>query len=160
MKVLITFFSYTGNTRKVAETLATFLAGKAEVEVEEIRPIKRYPYLYWLMLSFIPCLGTLITPPKADPRQYDVVCLGLPKWTFGCPPINQYLKEVNLTGKTIGLFITYGGFDERRYLKHMIKHLSKKGANVKAFILLKRRWIEEDKVGDYIRSFCNSLFES
>ncbi|MEM1994222.1 MAG: hypothetical protein QXW32_01915 [Nitrososphaerales archaeon] len=160
MKVLITFFSYTGNTRKVAESLASVLNEKVDVDLEEIQPTRHQPYLYWLILSFIPKLCTPIKPPKANPSQYDLVCLGLPKWTVSCPPINQYLKEVNLRGKTLGLFITYGGFDERRYLKQMIKLLNKKGARVKATLLLKRRWIKEGKAAEHIRRYCNALLES
>lgn len=157
MKVLIAFFSYTGNTRKVAESLARVLKRKADVDLEEIQPTRCYPYFYWLILSFIPRIGVSIKPPKNDPRRYDMIFLGLPKWTFSCPPINQYLREVHLKGKGVGIFITYGGFDERRYLKQMVKHLGKKGATVKATLLLKRDWIKEGKIEEHLRSFCSSL---
>jgi flavodoxin len=158
VKVLIAFFSYTGNTRAVAYQLATLLNSKrVEVDVEEIQPTKRYPYLYWLTLSFIPNLRTHIKQPKLDPSRYDLLCLGLPKWTLACPPINQYLKEVNLEGKALGLFVTYGGFDERRYLKQMMKQLAKKGAKIKATLLLKRSLVKEDKVEAPLRRFCDAL---
>jgi len=160
VRVLIAFFSYTGNTRVVAHQLATLLNNKkVEVDVEEIQPTKRYPYLYWLLLSFIPNLRTPIKQPTVDPSRYDLVCLGLPKWTLACPPVNQYLEEVNLRGKLVGLFVTYGGFDERRYLKQMIKYLTKKGVKVKATLLLKRSWVKEDKIGEPLRRFCNTLLD-
>lgn len=159
MKVLVAFFSYTGNTRRVAERLAAALREKACVELEEIKPTRHYPYQCWLTLSFIPNLRTPVKPPKRDPTQYDVVCLGLPKWTFSCPPVNQYLKEVNLKGKTMGVFVTYGGFDQRRYMKQIVRQLSRRGAQVKATLLVKRSCIvgEECKVGEYVRRFSDSL---
>jgi flavodoxin len=158
LKALIAFFSYTGNTRAVAYRLATLLNSKrVEVDVEEVQPTKRYPYFYWLTLSFIPNLRIRIKQPKLDPSGYDLLCLGLPKWTLACPPINQYLKEVNLEGKALGLFVTYGGFDERRYLKQMMKQLAKKGAKIKATLLLKRSLVKEDKVEAPLRRFCDAL---
>lgn len=159
VRVLITFFSYTGNTRVAAQRLAALLRKEAEVDLEEIQPIKRYPYLCWLLLSFIPNLRTTIKQPKVDPRRYDLVCLGVPKWTFTCPPVNQYLEEVDLTGKAVGLFVTYGGFDERRYLKQMVNHLTKKGVKLKATLLLKRSWVKEDKIGEPLRRFCSVLLD-
>ncbi len=154
VRALIVFFSYTGNTRFVALALSSLLRGRFEVEVEEIQPVKRYPYLYWLILSFIPGLCTPIKEPKNDPSGYDVVFLGLPKWTFSCPPFNQYLREVSICGKTVGLFITYGGFDGRRYLRHMRGRLIRYGASVKASLLLKRRLIHRGGVVEYLREFC------
>jgi len=160
VKILIVFFSYTGNTRTVAKHLATLLRNrKVEVDIEEIQPTKRYPYFYWLILSFIPNLRTPIKQLRVDPSGYDLVCLGLPKWTLACPPVNQYLEEVNLRGKTVGLFITYGGFDERRYLRQMIKHLTKKGVKVKATLLLKRRCVIDGEIDEPLNKFCEALLE-
>jgi len=160
VRVLIAFFSYTGNTRAVAYQLATLLNNKGvEVDVEGIQPTKRYTYLYWLLLSFIPNLRTPIKQPKLDPSRYDLICLGLPKWTLACPPVNQYLEEVKLKGKALGLFVTYGGFDGRRYLKQTMRQLTKKGAKIKATLLLKRSLVKEDKVEEPLRRFCNALLD-
>jgi len=159
VKCLIAFFSYTGNTRIAAKSLAAFLKEKVEVDVEEIKSTKDYPYLCWLLLSFIPNLRTPIKPHKADPSRYDLICLGLPKWTLACPPVNQYLEEVNLEGKAVALFVTYGGFDERRYLKQMIKKLTRKGVKLKAALLLKRSLIKEDKIDVPLRRFCELLLD-
>jgi len=55
--------------------------------------------------------------------------------------------------------VTYGGFDERRYLKQMMKQLAKKGAKIKATLLLKRSLVKEDKVEAPLRRFCDALIE-
>jgi hypothetical protein len=159
VRSLIAFFSYTGNTRAVARSLSAILKEKMEVDLEEIQSAKPYPYLCWLLLSFIPNLGTPIKRPRVDPSQYDLICLGLPKWTLACPPVNQYLKEANLRRKTVALFVTYGGFDERRYLKQMIRQLAKKGVKLKAALLLKRSLIKENKIGVPLRRFCEVLMD-
>jgi len=160
VRVLIAFFSYTGNTRAAAKHLAALMnIREVKVELEEIQPSKRYPYFYWLLLSFIPNLRTPIKKPRVDPSNYDLVCLGLPKWTLSCPPVNQYLKEVNLRGKVVGLFLTYGGFDEKRYLRQIVKQLTRKGVKVKATLLLKRSWIKENKTGEPLRRFCRALLD-
>jgi len=160
VRVLIAFFSYTGNTRAVAHHLAALLNSReVEVKVEEIQPTKRYTYLFWLLLSFIPNLRTSIKQPTLDPKGYDLICLGLPKWTLGCPPVNQYLEVVDLTGKVVGLFITYGGFDGRRYLREMVKRLVKKGVKVKATLLLKRSRVKDGKIGEPLHKFCKALLD-
>ena len=50
-----------------------------------------------------------ITPVQADLSKYDVIFIGFPVW-FGtyAPPIATWLNSVDLSGKKVALFCTFG----------------------------------------------------
>jgi|Deesub1362B_J571_1020462.scaffolds.fasta_scaffold00029_14 flavodoxin len=140
----LVYFSWSGNTRKVFECISAELEKRGfSVKVQEIKPKRDFPYLVWLFLSFIPGVGVKINPIEVSS---DIFFLGMPKWTFNCPPITTFLNKVDLRGKTVFLVITYGGFDEERYTKSMVEEIEKKDARIPKILLIKRKKIES---GEY-----------
>ena len=151
----LVYFSWTGNTKKVFKFLSDELEKRGwKVSLKEIKPIRDFPYLVWLLLSFIPNLGVKIHPLQA---LSDVVFLGMPKWTFNCPPVTAFLKKTNLSEKTVFLVITYGGFDEKRYARSMIKKIEGKEGIVKGFLLIKRKMIESGEYEDIVRKWIENI---
>lgn len=139
MKVLVVFFSRTGTTSQVALAMADWLRTRASVTIEKICPIRSRSYLEWLILSAIPTSRVKIRPTDSDFSQYDLVLLGFPKWTLSCPPVNEYLNSVsNFEGKRCVLFMTYGGFDQWRYMKTMASVLQRKKMRVEVTIGVSR----------------------
>lgn len=145
MKVDIVFFSRTGNTKVVSGEISRLLAKDSEVNLIEIKSKKNYPYFLWLVLSFLPQCGVKITYEEVTS---NLVFLCFPKWTINCPPITEFLKQVNLTEKTVYLVITYGGFDEKRYAEAYQKKIKKLCREVKGFLLVKRSEIEKKDLGE------------
>jgi len=147
----VCYFSWRGATKKVAEQIAESLQ-EHRVRIIQIRPFRNYPYIVWLLMSFIPGFGV---KSGFDKPASGIMFLCLPKWTFNCPPITYFLKKVDLAGKIIFLAVTYGGFDEKRYVESLKKSLEKKGAEVKDTILVKRRHLEEnqEKVAEMISNW-------
>ena len=108
MKTLIIYYSLTGNTRQIAEALASKLeADCARIQDRNVRS---------------GVLGTLRTayeslfarPAKinyisADPAQYELLILGAPVWMMRlAPPLRSYiLKEKNRFNK-VAFFCTEG----------------------------------------------------
>lgn len=100
MKVLVTYYSRTGNTKKVAEALAAALRAQAEgaqVDVEEIIDTKNRKgvlgYLRSGMGSMFK-LSTRLEPVKADASAYDVVAVGGPVWAFNLScPVRTFLRD-------------------------------------------------------------------
>jgi flavodoxin len=135
--VNIYFFTYTGNSRKIAEIVASRLNTKPR----EIRTYE-FPYPIWLILSFIPYLGVKIDVDKPDESG---IILCFPKWTFNCPPITTFLKKF-ARGKEILMIICYGGFDERRYAEFYRNFALKCGAVKAECLLIKRRKLKENSV--------------
>ncbi|MFQ6134416.1 MAG: flavodoxin family protein [Nitrososphaerales archaeon] len=156
--MLIVYFSWTGNTRAVAEEVVRNLALHNEVDVCEIQPKKQRGYLGWLLLSLIPRSRVRIKPSIYDLSGYDLVVLGSPKWALSCPPVNEYLNRLHgCIGRMAAVFITYGGFDEKRYLDRLVKALEKKGLLISGTLMTRRRSIRNDEYQEDVKIFCEDL---
>ena len=114
-KILIVYFSRSGNTRHAAETFAKECGGARLVEVKPAKPYaadygdccdEAKPECRAGMLRSIRKINGL------DLASYDVVLVGTPNW-WGtmCPPIRTWVSEnaAVLKGKTVCLFQTHGG---------------------------------------------------
>ena len=109
-KVLVLYYSQTSNTKAVATEIATRLGA----DIEEIVPTK--PYDEDFQATIERCkqdreqgVVTEIQPLAADIAKYDVVFLGYPVW-FGtyAPPVITFLSQVDLSGKKVVPFCTFG----------------------------------------------------
>lgn len=158
MRILLVYFSWTGNTRAVAEEVRRTLAHRNVVEVCELQPRRRRRYIEWLLLSVIPALKVEIQPVVADLSGYDLVVIGCPKWSFNCPPVNEYIGRVRgSAGRVAAVFITYGGFGEKRYLSRLVKALEKKGMRVSATLTVRRRNVANGEYREGVKSFCRDI---
>ena len=110
-KAIVVYFSKTGNTQSVAETVAR-LAGAELFRVETAEP---YPDDYHTTTEVAKKqLEDGARPAlKAMPENlagYDVIYLGHPVWWHTIPaPVMTFLDGNDLSGKTIIPFCTHGG---------------------------------------------------
>jgi flavodoxin len=110
-KVLIVYYTYSGNTRKVAHEIHRMIGG----DIVEIQPLAPYPDSYDAVVEQAKReLHTRYRPElKArigDVSSYDTVFVGSPNWWHTiAPPVFTFLAEEDLSGKTIIPFITHGG---------------------------------------------------
>ena len=109
-KVLVLYYSQTGNTKLVAEEIANRLGA----DIEAIEAVVPYDGSYQETIERGRQemeAGTLpeCKPVAADIAAYDVIFLGYPIW-FGtyAPPIATWLSSVDLSGKTVVPFCTFG----------------------------------------------------
>ena len=111
-KILIVYLSRTKNTKAVAEMIQKNVGGKlVAIELE-----KPYPENYQATVAqvasenqsgYLPPLKTKID----SIGQYDVVFVGFPTWGMQLPPpMKSFLKQYDLSGKTIIPFNTNGGY--------------------------------------------------
>lgn len=109
-KMLVLYYSQTGNTKAVAEKIAN----KLGADIEEITMVD--PYGPDFQATIDRCMKEreqeilpTINPVKADLANYDVIFLGYPVW-FGtyAPPVITFLKNADLSGKKIVPFCTFG----------------------------------------------------
>ncbi|MEF8786905.1 MAG: flavodoxin domain-containing protein [Haloarculaceae archaeon] len=155
-EVLIAYYSRTGTTETLAEQLAATLP---EPTTECIMLLSERRYLNWLCRSFVPGWGVNIEPPDNDPQMYDAVFLGVPKWTVNCPPITTYMSEVSMDSLPVGLFVTYGGFDEQRYVRALAEQLTGLGAETPAWLLVQRDRVQDISLED-VERFCDAVLEA
>lgn len=168
MKILLAYFSFTGNTEKVSEVILRYLReNEIKCEVFRIEPALKLRYPLWLFLSFIPNLPFPVKNLKSlEPGNYDAIILGSPKWTFNCPPVTRFirfLKSKRLKSKSpsrIFLFITYGGFGEDSYIRKLKRDLERWGFDVPAISKFKRSEIKNGKAIEEINKFCSEVLLS
>lgn len=94
-KILVTYFSQTGNTKKVAEAIYETLEGERTIKsVEEVE--------------------------SAD--QYDLIFIGFPVHSHSVPyKIENFLRKIP-SNKKIALFSTHGSLSGGRLAREAIEH--------------------------------------
>lgn len=115
MKTLVAYFSASGQTAKLAKTLAGVTGG----DLFEIAPETAYTAadLDWMdkkSRSTIemkdPKSRPAIAGKVADMVQYDTVFVGFPIWWYQAPRIIEtFLESYDFSGKTVIPFATSGG---------------------------------------------------
>ena len=109
-KVLVIYYSQTSNTKTVAQEIAKRLGA----DIEEIVPVK--PYDGDFQATIARCqeerekgITPEIKPIAADISKYDVIFIGYPVW-FGtyAPPVAAFLDQVDLSGKKVVPFCSFG----------------------------------------------------
>ncbi|MFB6110249.1 MAG: flavodoxin family protein [Halodesulfurarchaeum sp.] len=153
----VVYYSRTGHTHALSTEIASLIDPD---QVERIRPRSRRPYWSWLLRSFVPGSTVDIEPMPTDFRDASALFLGTPKWTVSCPPVNEFLDRARIDVVPIGVFVTYGGFDERRYAETLVDRIETRGGDVRATLLVKDDRIGPDFDHGRVVSFCRSVLES
>lgn len=110
-KVLVAYYSWSGNTRKLAQEIQKKTGG----HMVEIELVKDYPKDYKATVDLAKEEQTKNVRPELKTKvenldQYDVIFLGFPNWWGAAPmPILTFLDSYNWEGKTIVPFFTHGG---------------------------------------------------
>lgn len=108
-KVLVTYFSYTGNTKAMAKVISKETGG----DLFEIKTDKKYDDLTNEAKDEIENDERHTLVSKVDHiEEYDVVFVGYPIWWHSTPvQINTFLDTYDLSDKTVIPFCTSGGSD-------------------------------------------------
>lgn len=120
-KILIAYYSLSGNTKEVAEAIRSQVGG----ELFAIETVEAYPAEYRETTALAKKQINEGYKPKlkaqvSDISQYDVVFIGSPNW-WGtiAPAVSSFLAENNLNGKTVIPFITHGGGGVQNTVKNL-----------------------------------------
>ncbi|MBN2046539.1 MAG: hypothetical protein JW750_01750 [Anaerolineaceae bacterium] len=120
-KILITYYSHSGNTSEVARLIHEALGGT----LFEIEPAADYPRAYNTVVEQAKkeIQAGYLPPLKSEPDQlesYDTIFVGTPNWwSTVAPPIATFLSKHDLSGKTIVPFCTHGGGGLGKIEKHI-----------------------------------------
>lgn len=109
-KILVAYFSHTGNTRDIAGEIRKITGG----DVFEIQGVKPYPADYEETKKIaMQELNSGYKPPlknRINIKSYDIIFIGYPIWWGTYPaPVKTFLSENNFSGKTIVPFSTHLG---------------------------------------------------
>lgn len=153
-KVLIVYFSHSGNTR-IASEKAKALTG---ADIVELKMVEKYSDDYATVLKKAreelesnarPKLATKIK----NISDYDTIILAYPNWCGTVPmPIYTFLDQYDLKGKTIAPLCTHGSGGIGNSVKDITKHvpnakvtegLGIKGKDVKKSDADLRAWLKK-----------------
>ena len=110
-KVLIAYFSWSGNTRGIAQEIQS----QTGADLFEITPVNPYSSDYNTVLMEAQEDQHKQARPELSAHvqnmdDYDIILLGYPNWWASIPmPIASFLEEYDFSGKTIVPFCSHGG---------------------------------------------------
>ena len=102
MKQLVIFYTYSGNTKKIAEELAI----KDSADIFEIKDIKRPGKLKAYTAGIIAAMkfkAWKIIPPDIEINNYDKLIMLAPVWAGNPPPAFNAMLELLPSGKFISI---------------------------------------------------------
>lgn len=136
-KILVLYFSRSGNTREIAQQIHQKVGG----DIAEIKTVTPYPQNYndttkqakeELESGFKPKLQAI----GVDIAQYDAIFIGSPIWwSTVATPVISFLSQNDMAGKTLIPFVTHGGSGVARSVSN-IKELCPK-ATVKDVLVIR-----------------------
>jgi menaquinone-dependent protoporphyrinogen IX oxidase len=123
-RVLIVYYTYTRQTRLVAEAMAEVLSDQgcdvrqAVIELTDRRYADRFetfPLPFRMLVGMLPAqlrhaVGEIQVPDEVGEGEYDLICIGSPTWWLtACLPIRSFLTSPAagplLSGKPFTVFV-------------------------------------------------------
>lgn len=131
MRSVIVYYSYSGNTKKVAEVLKQQLEKEGQADIIHLEAEDESESFFGQAWRAFFKKRAKIKEVLFDLSGYDLICLGTPVWAFEpTPAVQAYLDScAGLEGKKVVIFTTYGsGAGKDRCMNAMESALRKKGA--------------------------------
>jgi len=130
MKTIIIYFSGSGNTRIVANTLSENLS----TDLIEVKDLKKRDSFLGRISSGIDAFRenkTRISPETIDLEDYNLIYFGTPTWAGNpSPAIITLIDKCDLQGKDIVLFATMSNSGGQSAIKRMEEKVKNRGARV------------------------------
>jgi len=130
MKVLVIFYSRTGNTELVAKTIAQML----NADLRKVEEVKERKGIWGFLSGGIDALKNKcsdIKPVDFDLANYDLVFVGSPIWASKTTPaINAFISKTDFKNKNVVVFFTLGGNSFVGAVKDMTEKIEKKEGKV------------------------------
>jgi len=111
IKTLVVYYSLTGNTKFIAEHIASEL----NADIEDVKPIKDLDpnsssKYFWGGMKATMKIKPKLEDLKYNPLDYDLLIIGTPVWAWTLsPPIRSYCSEFDLKSKKVALFTISDG---------------------------------------------------
>jgi flavodoxin len=124
MKILVVYYSLSGNTALIANTIAKEI-GADTLELKPQKEIMKSGFMKYLWGG-----GQVIMKKKPNllpfikkVSNYDLIFIGTPVWAWNfTPPLNSFFSTISITDKKVAVFCTHGG-NPGQTLNNMRKEL-------------------------------------
>ncbi len=110
MKILVVYYSLSGNTQFIAESIADCV----HADILRLKPLKDVKNNAFKFFVGGKQAATKQKPGlqsyNVDPAQYDVIIIGTPVWASTMTPaVRSFIEQKELQGKKIGLYMCSRG---------------------------------------------------
>ncbi|MCF7855175.1 MAG: NAD(P)H-dependent oxidoreductase [Candidatus Pacebacteria bacterium] len=154
MKILVVYFSRTGNTRKVATRIAESLQADIE-EIKETQSRAGVAGYFGAGLASLFRKTPRIEPHARKAADFDLTIIGTPVWAFTmAAPVRTYLEQNAGAFSKVAFFCTMGGSGASRTFQHMQEIL---GTVPEATLSLNERQLKGNDLQDLIREFTEKM---
>jgi flavodoxin len=155
-KVLVVYYSRTGNTKKVAEDVARMLNADIEQLIDKKDRSGAGGYMVAGKDAATEKL-TEIEPAKNDPAKYDMVVIGTPVWAWNMTPaVRTYIANNKAAIKKVAFFTSAGGTKPDKIVSKMETLAGKKAIASAGFFdsdhKEKNRARYEEKLNTFVAS--------
>lgn len=146
-KTLVAFYSRSGNTELMARKIA-------EMKHAHLIPIEteRDKVSYKGMLEAILDArkqSAEISPKTLDLSAYDTIYIGSPVWLYApAPPIYEFAKNNDFTGKKVILFNSMNSKFEQRFIDDFRKIIEQKGGTLEKHLYIIRGRLGQQMTSD------------
>ena len=121
---IIIFYSYEGNTRFIAHTIAK----EIRADILELKPkkdmnSKGFMKYFWGGKSVMLKQKPKLEPYDFTPDNYDFILIGTPVWSFTfTPALRTFFSQISIKNKKIAVFCCHEG-GMRNTLDNMVDNL-------------------------------------
>ena len=153
--VLVAYFSLTGHTKQVAESIGTQLHADIDQIVDSAERTFTPTHMIWFAMEALLQQSPEIHDPRHDPSEYDLVIIGTPVWAGGvAPPVRTYVQRYAAQFKRMAVFCTEGGANGDHAL-NQIAELA--GAQPVARLIVTEAELTSGASKQKIEAFANEL---
>lgn len=153
VKVLVVYYSRTGNTRFVAEKIAEQLGADVCEVIDKKNRNGRLAFVTGGYESIRKKLTKIEVSITVD--DYDLIIIGSPVWANGITPaIRTFIQQNDFSNKQIVCFVTLKGEDPKKALDNMKEAISPNISTAELGITddLKNREEAERKIIDWCKT--------
>lgn len=130
-KPIVVYYSRTGKTRTVANTLKEQLSGEIE-EIQSTKDREGFLGLLTCVLDSIFDRDDTIEPFSKDLSAYNPVIIASPIWIGKLSsPAREFMKQANLEDKDVYIFLTYNGSLTEEKTKSLEEKITSQGIELK-----------------------------
>lgn len=142
---MVVYYSLWGHTATAAKTISDRLQSPI-CRIEEKKPRKG---IFGVIRGAIEAIGNAC--PEIKPVElnvsYDTIFLGGPIWSFSpAPALNTFLRDADIRGKQIILFLSHATGDPKQVVKMLVSKVRAKGGKVVRAFGIKTLFVNNETI--------------
>ena len=153
-KILIAYYSRTGQTRRLVESIAEY----CDAELESLDAVREYKGYFGYLRAGREALSKTPAPIRSitkDPGEFDLVVVGTPVWAGNMSsPIRTYLTDQGRKFKRLAIFCAEGGSGGENVMSQIATLCARKPV---AKLIVTDKEINSGSADERIRQFGNRL---